>query len=432
MIRTQPANQPDPPNVRPTLVSTMSKIIVVFGGNAGSMMLGLGANIWAMRVLGPESYGVVAVSLVVLFTVWQFTGKGLDQTAVRLAAADDCGGRAEIFGTSLALKLLGALAFVLLGAFTASPLTRFFLSPDTPIAPVFLAFVAAAGASFWGYASAAIQAESRFSRYAPVQVANNAVRLLALIVIFLAFRFSPTSVMIATAIGFFGAAGVGMMLAPSYARKPVWSCAAMTRTLGYGRWLVVSSVLYLLYTRLDILMLSRLVDEATVGLYQAAALAVQTGDLLGASIMTVFLPRFSEHERSAPLGEQVRASLKCSLLVVIPLVPCYWLIEPSIRLAFGSEFVTAAGFLKIMYFGVLFTMVTHPLHILFFARNKPHVLTGLDAFLLVFNLVGHYFAITHYGPAGAAVVVLASRLLAGSLLSIGVYAELRRGEASEA
>jgi O-antigen/teichoic acid export membrane protein len=174
-------------------------------------------------------------------------------------------------------------------------------------------------------------------------------------------------------------------------------------------------------------MLKRMASDYTVGVYGAAALVTQMADLLAASILTVFLPRFSRYTETAPLREQVKSSLRCSILFVAPLIPCYFLIEPVIGLLLmvvGEAYAGCIVFIKIMYFGVLFTMLTHPLHILFYARGRPHVLTLLDGFMLVFIATGHYFAISRFGPAGAAVVVLVSRFLAGTLLSVGVLSEL--------
>ncbi len=418
-------NAPSSAAVSGSVRGTMGRIMLVFGGNACAMALGLAGTVIAMRVLGPERYAVVAVALVILYIVWQFTGKGFDQSAIRLAAVTDHPrGPAAIFETVFALKAIGNAALVIVGIFLAGPLTRVFVGPSFSPIPVYLAFIGAAGASFWGFSSAAIQAESRFKRYAPVQVANNALKLAVFGLLVAGGMLTPTTVMLATAFGFFGAAIVGNRLAPAYARRSRLDRDVVPVVGRYARWLLISSVLYLLYSRLDVLMLGSLVGGEAVGLYAAAALIAQMADLLAASIMTVFLPRFSKHTEAAPLRGQVKSSLKCSVLLAVPLVPCYVLIEPVMHLLFGVQYAGSVPFLKIMYFGVLFTMVTHPLHILFYARGRPQILTALDGFILLFNLVGHYFAITRYGPAGAAVVVLASRILAGLLLSLGVTAEL--------
>jgi O-antigen/teichoic acid export membrane protein len=174
-------------------------------------------------------------------------------------------------------------------------------------------------------------------------------------------------------------------------------------------------------------MISRLVGGTAVGLYAAAALIAQTLDLVAASILTVFLPRFSNHTETAPLRRQVAASLRCSLLVVLPLMPCYFFIQPLMTLLFGDAYAGAIPFVRIMYFAVLFTMITHPLHVLFYARGRPQILTALDTLLLVFSIVAHYFAITRFGAIGAAWVVFALRILAGTLLSLAVTFELSAG-----
>lgn len=425
-----------PPGSRPLLVSeshprTMGRVFFVFAGNALAMFLGLLGTLWTMRVLGPEQFGIVSVSLVILYVTWQFTGKGLDQTALRLAAITDLPhGSAAIWETVFALKLVGNGALVLLGVILAGPLTHWLLGADTSPVPVLIGFLGATAASFWGLHSSAIQAESRFDRYAPVQVANNALKLLTLALIIFTGFLTATTAMITSLIGFFGAAVIAFLLAPNYARRAGWTREVVAPVLRYARWLVISSILFVLYSRLDLLMVSRMVGGETVGVYAAAALLAQMADLIGGSILTVFLPRFSRHTHTAPLREQVGASLRCSLLFAVPLVPCYILIEPVMKLLLnliGPSYAGAVPYLKIMYFGVLFTMVTYPLHVLYFARGKPQIVTALDAFMLLFNAVGLYWGISWYGAYGAAVIVLVSRILAGTLLSIGVITNLGIG-----
>ena len=409
----------------------MGRVLFVLAGNSIAMFLGLIGTVWTMRVLGPEQFGIVSVSLVILYAAWQFTGKGLDQTAVRLAAiTDQPRGAAAIFETVFALKLVGNGALLLLGALLAGPLTRWLLGGDTSPVPVLIGFLGATAASFWGFHSSAIQAESQFQRYAPVQVANNALKLLALALIILSGVLTATTAMITSLVGFFGAAAIAFLLAPNYARRAGWTREAVAPVLRYARWLVISSILFVLYSRLDLLMVSRMVGGKTVGVYAAAALLAQMADLIAGSILTVFLPRFSRHAHTAPLRDQVRASLRCSLLFAVPLIPGYFLIEPVMKLLLfliGPSYAGAVPFLKMMYFGVLFTMVTYPLHVLYYARGKPQIVTALDTFMLLFNAAGLYWGITWYGAYGAAVVVLVSRILAGSLLSIGVITNLGIG-----
>ncbi len=326
-----------PPSSRPMPATeshprTMGRVFFVFAGNSVAMFLGLLGTLWTMRVLGPEQFGIVSVSLVILYAAWQFTGKGLDQTAVRLAAVTDLPrGSAAIFETVFALKLVINGAMVLLGVLLAGPLTRWLLAADTSPLPVLIGFVGASAASFWGFHSSAIQAVSRFDRYAPVQVANNALKLFALALVILGGFLTATTAMITSLVGFVGGAAVAFALAPALARHAHWTREAVAPILRYARWLVISSILFVLYSRLDLLMVSRMVGGETVGVYAAAALLAQIVDLIAGSILTVFLPRFSRHTHTEPLRVQVGASLRCSLFFAVPLVPGYFLIEPVMK-----------------------------------------------------------------------------------------------------
>lgn len=407
----------------------LGQIVTVFGGNFGALLLGFVANLWAMRALGPEQYGVLAVVLVVLNVAWQFSGKGLDSAAVCLGMAPEARGPAATFANVFGLKLAINAALLVLGVAAAGPLTRVFIGPEASAWPMVLAVVGAAGASLWGLMSAAIQADTRFGRYALVQTANNGLKLLAMGLLALAGALSVNSIMLATAGAFFGAACIGAWLAPRYAVRPGWHADALPGIVRFARWTVISSVLYLIYVRVDVLMLSRMSGGAPVGIYAAALAIIQILDLLTASTLTVFLPSFAKDTAREALRGQVRAALSSSLLLALPLALGYFLIDPGATLLVqlvGPGYTGIGPLLKIMYFGVLFTMITHPLHILFYAIGRPHVLTVVDVAMLVIVVVANYFAIRQAGPIGAAFVVLGARVLLGLVLVGSVWLVLKR------
>jgi len=400
-----------------------------------AMLLGFAANVWAMRGLGPEQYGVLSVALVVLYVVWQFTGKGLDQTAVCLGAEPGALHQPPaIFGSVFSLKLLVNAGLLAIAALIAGPLSAALAGQEASAVPFFLAFVGAAGASLWGFASAAIQADARFGAFSLVQVAGSAVRLGATAILAAFGLLSVNSLLLASIAGFFGAAALGMALAPAYARRPLWNAAAMPAIVGSAHWMVISSVLFLLYSRLDVLMLSRLVGGDQVGVYAATLAILQILDMIASSTVTVFLPRFSSDTGAGALHNQVRAALKSSLTLALPLAPGYFLIPFGVALLVrivGPGYAGIEPLLKIMYFGAVFTLITHPLHLIYYARRRPHVLTLLDSFMLLVIGVGAYFAIRQAGAIGAAFVVLGSRVLLGALLMTGVLLELRASRSAQ-
>jgi len=263
--------------------------------------------------------------------------------------------------------------------------------------------------------------------YAAVQVTSGAVKLAVMALAAAIGALTVNGVLTATVAGFFGAALVGVFLAPRYASRPRWHTPTVPAVLRFARWTILSSVVYLLYSRLDVLLLGRMCGGPPVGVYAAALALIQVVDLVTASAVTVFLPGFSSLTAPGALRAQVRSALTSSLLLAVPLAPGFFLIDPGVSVLVrivGPGYAGIAPLLKIMYFGVLFAMVTHPLHILYYARGKPHLLTILDLVMLLLIAGGHYVAIGYAGPIGAAWVVLGSRVLLGVVLLVGVGHEL--------
>ena len=410
--------------------SAAKQTSVVFVGQIAATGMGFVASMLTMRAVGPEGWGVIVVSTTVLTILWLVTGRGVDQAMVKCAArfAKDGSGSADaVFATVHQIKLLLGGALVLVGLLLAMPMSRYFFGPDASAMALGIAAVGSLAATHWSYVGATLQATFGFRRFAILQSSNAAVRLILTALLIALGILSPVSAMVIVGAAYLTSAGIGYALAPRAARGLRGRAELRPTIFRYSKWLVVSSVIHILYTRLDHLMLSGMVGTGATGTYGAAVTFIQLVDLLTFSMLTVFLPRFCASVDPAGLRRQAKQSIKVSCGLGLLLLPAYFLAGPIIQRLLGPDYAGSIRLFEIMFFGAIFTLLTHPLQAVLHARGETRFLTGLDIGLLFANGLGNFLAIPKYGATGAAIVALLTRLVGGMVLLALVYARLYAG-----
>lgn len=90
-------------------------------------------------------------------------------------------------------------------------------------------------------------------------------------------------------------------LLPGLPNRLAWDRAALRELLGYGRWVLLSSVLFVLASNADRLMLGAWVDATTLGLYSIAfSLATMVESAATRLLSAVAMPALSEVVRKDP------------------------------------------------------------------------------------------------------------------------------------
>ncbi len=407
---------------------TARRTSLVFAGNLAGTALGFVSNILIMRALGPAGFGVVIVAMTVLNVLWQLTGRGIDQALVRLAALyrrSDPDRADAVLGVVHRIKFILGGLLVLVGLLLAPLLTRFFLDAGSSVAPVMVAVLSSLAASLWGYVGAVLQARSEFGRYALLSLLNAGIRLAAVGGLMAAGSMTATLAVASLGLSYLAAALVGYAMCPPGARSLRGRGDLFGPIFSSSRWLVISSVLFLLYSRIDQLMLSRMSGPAIAGVYGAAATFIQLVDLLTASLLTVLLPRACEETNPGPLRTYAWTSLRVSGLLVVPMMLGFFLADPVIGRLLGPAYGQTPLLFKVILAGALFNVLTHPLQVVLHARGRTHRLLVLDVGLLLVSVLATYMAIRGYGVLGAAAVAVSLRVLGGLILLLLVGLELR-------
>jgi O-antigen/teichoic acid export membrane protein len=186
--------------------------------------------------------------------------------------------------------------------------------------------------------------------------------------------------------------------------------------------LLGAMVVSLMFHRMDILMLGRMVDEAEVGRYGAAVRIIDVLVLMPRVMATAAFPamrRTLDAEGRELTAMLVAKALRLTLLLCSAVALSVWILAPwALLWVTGREFVSATPTLRILAFGVLMQAASYVFARLLVAleRERDFLLIGILSLLCNFTL--NLVWIPRYGIDGAALATVLSYVL-NSLLYYG-------------
>lgn len=429
------SDSPAPSETAPaTPKRLLGSTLFVSLGYASSQVLNFAAILMITRALGPKGYGVVAIATTLFMLGWQVIGRGWDQALVRTVSENryqspDTGwANAQ---TIHSFKWLGGLLLIIVFALFARPLTDIFAGADISAGPVVLAGATALAASLSTYTISCLQASDSFRGVGLVQMSTALGRVIPTAILWYYGVLTPSVAMSATAAGFIFGAFLGYGITDQRFRQVTALGPRLSSMFTYSRWLILSSLIYLFYTRLDQLVLGALSTPDVVGIYAAAMAFMAVVDQLSNSLLMVLLPRICRADGLAALRSEVKSGAKLAGILALLLVPGIFIAPILIGWILGPEYKLAPVLFTIVYPGAVFNIITHPMQAVMHARGKTLNLLALDISVLVLNLGGNLCAIPLYGMYGAAYVALGTRLIAGIGLVTLVFRELRIDPAKE-
>ena len=186
--------------------------------------------------------------------------------------------------------------------------------------------------------------------------------------------------------------------------------------------LLGAMVVSLMFHRMDILMLGRMVDEAEVGRYGAAVRIIDVLVLMPRVMATAAFPamrRTLDAEGRELTAMLVAKALRLTLLLCSAVALVVWILAPwALLWVTGREFVSATSTLRILALGVLLQATSYVFARLLVAleRERDFLLIGILSLLCNFTL--NLIWIPRWGIDGAALATVVSYVL-NSLLYYG-------------
>lgn len=390
----------------------MKKIIIniswLFFDKILRMGMGLLVVMWLARYLGAEQFGLLnfVIALVSVFGV--FATLGLKAIVVRdLINHKDTAN--EILGTAFILKLLAAICvYVLLLA------TIFIIKPDDWLTK---ALVAIYGASllFKSIEVVSFWFESQVNYKYVVWVENSIFLILSLVkcgmiwleadLISFVWVILLESVLVAAAL---------VILYMKRVASPVnWQItSSKAKTLLNDSWpLIISSAAWIIYTRVDQIMIGQMIDNTAVGQYSVAIKLSDMANLIPIIIASSIIPAITLLRKKDVALYHQRFQVVYDITVGIMLIAsiaAYFLSDWAVNLLFGPQYAQAASVLSIQIWSTVFVAMAT-------VSGKYLVNEGLQKITMQRHLIGvciniplNYVMIPIYGIQGAAFASLFS------------------------
>jgi PST family polysaccharide transporter len=373
-------------------------------------------GIWLARYLGPERFGALSYALAFVGLFAPFAHLGLNGPVVR-EIVNDPDRKEEILGTTFLLRLFGGL-FCLAAATFAIMMVR----PGDALTQRLVAIIAF-GLVFSAFECIDIwfqsQVQVKYAVYAKstgLVIANLAkIYFILAAASLVAFAWvSALEIMVAA---------VGLLIVYRYRGYLVGSWRFSLRRarslLGISWPMILSGTLWMIYLRIDQVMLREMVSEEAVGIYSTAVRISEVWYFLPVIVTTSLFP---ELVKSKQIGEGVYRSAYqkvydflawTSMPVVLALT---FLAGPVIRLLYGDAFAGGGIILAILIWSSPFAFMRD-------LYGKWLVSEELTKFFMlahgsgaVFNVLLNLYLIPRFGGVGAAIATLVSYTVGGYLI----------------
>lgn len=376
------------------------------------MALGLFVVLWLARYLGPELFGQLnfASALIAIFGV--IAALGLKGIVVR-DLVDDPQHSNETLGSAFVLKLLGAIA-----VYACLLITIILLKPDDELTK---SIVAILGLTMLFKSSEIIHFwfESQVNSKYVVWVENTIFIFISSLKIVCLWQ--QASLIVFVYLMAFESALVAVALMFVYAKVEqspfYWKATlARTRSLLKDSWpLIISSAAWIVYTRIDQIMIGQMLNHEAVGQYSAATKLSEIVNIIPMMIAFSIIPAISKLRKTDNDLYQQRFQMTYDIVVWLMLALAAFTTffsQPIITLFFGLEYQNAAGVLSIHIWSIIFIAMATVSGRYLINEGLQKVTMQRHLLGVLLNLPLNFVMIPIYGIEGAAMASLLSLALA--------------------
>ncbi|NCD10916.1 MAG: flippase [Epsilonproteobacteria bacterium] len=389
----------------------------LFGEKILRMVVGLFVGIWVARYLGPEQFGLFsyAQSFVGLFTA--IATLGLDGIVVRELVKDESR-RDELIGTAFYLKLIGAIAVLIVLAVAIQ-----FTSNDhyTNI----LVFIIASATIFQAFNVVDMYFQAKvLSKYVVyANVISLFVSSIVKVVLILndapliAFAWATLFDSVVLALGFIY---YYVKNSSIFNIKNLIFKRETAVSLLKDSWpLILSGIVISIYMKIDQVMIQEMMGSEAVGQYAAAVRISEAWYFIPMVIASSLFPAIINAKKQSEELYYARLQKLYDLMVWMAIaiaLPMTFLSDWVVNLLYGEQYSEAGSVLMIHIWAGVFValgVVTGKVVIVNNKQLNGMYCTGIGA---TSNVLLNFLLIPKYGIQGAAVATMLSQIISGFVI----------------
>ncbi len=386
--------------------------------NALSRALSLLVVVLVARYLREEGFGLFSFVFAYIEFFAIFTDLGINAILVREIAKDRSTAD-RLLGAALSLKLCLSLAAMLLSWAVISVLPYPWTTKLLAYFASLVLFTSFRLPSFRSLFDVIFQVELMMKHPAFLGLLTEVLAASAVLLVITLRGGLPALVLAQVFAGL-----PGFFLLVHRFRKSV----PITWTLDIGLWrrmlweslpLALTGIFVLIYSRVDVLMLSLMKGDAAVGYYAAAYRLTGTLGLIPSALMASLYPLMSQYHEASPeaFRKTFHQGLEILVLIAAPMAAIFSVLsEPIVGLIYGQAFAFSAPALVLLGWAAALNFLSYLIMTAFNAMNQQGVNARLTFSMILVNITANFLLIPRYSFVGASMATL---LTEGILVAVG-------------
>ncbi|MDK7651739.1 flippase [Raoultella ornithinolytica] len=381
------------------------------------MGLGFLVSVWLARYLGPENFGTYNYCLAIITIYVSVASLGMNGVVVREIIKNEMS-TSIVMGTSVVLQILGSLFASIFVIATVSILRPnewgVFLAALVMIPSVL--FRSSDIFKYW-FESKVNSKFTVFSQNIAFFI-SSATKILIIYLdgsyIYICATVSLEAFIVSILLLFF-------YKKHGYENKWKYNFIEAKRLLSLSWPLILSGVAFMLYMRIDQIMIGNMIGDAAVGIYSVAVKMVEVWYFFPVAIVSSLFPKIIKL-REVDINEyNKRLQFLYDLLVVLSVsiaVAVTFLSDYIIGFFYTQQYMEASNLIKIYSWVSVFYFLSS-------ASGRWYINEGLQKYALNRNIIGlimaivlNYFLIPIYGALGSVYATLVAYACAGYFFDV--------------
>lgn len=399
-------------------IRTLAKnTTILFLGNMISYLLGFFTTIYTARYLGVQGFGILSLALSITGIFGVFTDLGLGTLTTREVSRNKSKANKYIGNTAVMKVFLAFLTFGLIS------LTVYILGyPQTVKNVVYIITLSVIFSAFTGIFNSIFQAFEKME-YMSLNIILNAVLMFTGVLTVIYYGLG----IIALSAVYFISSGIILILTfliyswKFFLPKIHLNLNFWKPTLKEASFFGISSILIVIYFYIDSVMLSVMVGNSAVGIYNAAYKLIFVLLFIPNVFVTSIFPVMSQHFESSKnlLKLEYEKSVKY-LFAIAMFIFVYGFVfaDKIIVIIYGTSYTAAITALQTLIFVVPLIFITSLFGNILGAINRQRIITIVAVINVLLNVTLNLILIQKFSYIGASAATVATECLGFILMFV--------------
>ena len=403
---------------------TIKDYLYVVFGSGFSRGISLINTIIIARMLGPKLFGVFAVFYTVMIITWQLPQAFDTIFVIQAKHYDSMNDKNNVLRAAIFLKILYLFVVISIVYPLAYSLAYYYFQKGEVLKPLIAAMVSGGFLTFLMTIASSFQEQERFVHYAFLHAIYTFSVMLSLLCLKVTHIKPSLELVISIYVSISVIIGTVSLTILWQRVGKFWyhDKTVLQKSFNQSKWVFGCTLAFYIFSRIDVLFLTRYLDFKMLGVYMVAAQLIMIVNLMTTTLSGIWLPKTSIAIRSMKhfrffLGETFWAILFMVASIMVLIIFSPWIVT----ILYGREYVLAISLFQILLWGSLFSVVYIPFSFLYYVLDYARTRFILEICKILVCIVFLYWFVSEYGIKGGAYAVTLT-LIIHAVISLTVLA----------